>query len=280
MNEQDRTAYWIEAERMRLKVELKYVPKIYKALKAHISSFITAYKVDPSGAVGSINMELWNDDLLKVYNAMFRESFMITAKATYKSLKRIKLIPGMGVNEEWTQIVNDWLARNGLQMVTRMSGRTREIILAIVNETLQEGVQNGWGAEVVARTVVKRLQDEEYTFSLNRARMIARTETGRAANEGHMAGARSSRIVLDKVWISAKDNRTRRMPRDEFDHLNLDGQTVGMDEQFVGRSEMGELRVNQPGDVSAPAGFTINCRCRVAFQPRRDANGRVIRRSI
>lgn len=114
MNEQERTAYWIEAERMRLKIELKYVPKVHRALKAHISSFITVYKADPSLAVGSINMELWNDELLKVYAQMFRESFMATAKATYKGLKRIKL-RGMGGNEEWTQYVNDWLAKNGLR---------------------------------------------------------------------------------------------------------------------------------------------------------------------
>lgn len=278
MNEQERQAYWKAAEIMRLKIELKYVPKIHKALKAHISSFITAYKENPSAAVGTINMQLWNADLLKVYESLIREAFMTTAKATYRSLKRIKFT-GMGVNEEWTQFVNDWLAKNGLQMVSRMSGKTRETILAIVNETLQEGVASGWGVDVVARTVVKRLENEEYTFSLSRARTIARTETGRAANEGHMEGARSSRLALNKIWIAANDNRTRRVPRDEFDHLNLDGQTVDFDAQFVGQSEFGEIRVSQPGDIDAPAGFTINCRCRVAFEAKRDENGRLIRRN-
>jgi hypothetical protein len=32
----------------------------------------------------------------------------------------------------------------------------------------------------------------------------------------------------------------------------------------------------QPGDATAPPGFTINCRCRVAFDPKRDSNDRLI----
>jgi len=34
----------------------------------------------------------------------------------------------------------------------------------------------------------------------------------------------------------------------------------------------------QPGDITAPADFTINCRCVIGFESQRDANGKLIRK--
>jgi len=92
-----------------------------------------------------------------------------------------------------------------------------------------------------------------------------------------MEGAKAHAFEVDKQWISARDLRTRRIPRDEFDHLALDGVVVGFDETFNSVGKKGEqVAAMQPGDITQPAGFTINCRCAVGFIPKRDANGRLI----
>jgi mRNA-degrading endonuclease toxin of MazEF toxin-antitoxin module len=99
----------------------------------------------------------------------------------------------------------------------------------------------------------------------------------RASNMGAMKGAEAHGFQVDKQWISARDSRTRRIPDDEFDHVELDGVVVPFDQPFTSTGKKGEAVVAmQPGDISAPAGFTINCRCTVGFLPKRDANGRLI----
>lgn len=100
-----------------------------------------------------------------------------------------------------------------------------------------------------------------------RGETIARTEAIQALNKSqHEAfqqavdmGATSSSAV-QRVWDSAgNDGRTRDT------HLQMDGQTVGMDEPF--RFPGGSLAMF-PGDTSlgAPAEETINCRCRVRLK--------------
>ncbi len=44
-----------------------------------------------------------------------------------------------------------------------------------------------------------------------------------------MVGAMSTGLVTVKEWIAAKDNRTRRIPRDSADHLHMDGIRVPID---------------------------------------------------
>jgi hypothetical protein len=99
----------------------------------------------------------------------------------------------------------------------------------------------------------------------------------RGSNIGAMKGAEAHGFQVDKQWISARDSRTRRIPEDEFDHVELDGVVVPFDQPFTSEGKKGEAVVAmQPGDITAPAGFTINCRCTVGFIPKRDANGRLI----
>jgi hypothetical protein len=247
---------------MRMALERKYGKKIFEILNKQLSSF--TYPDD----VSDLMLAAWNSELLKVYNELYRETFTLFAQATYRTMNR---------NEEWTREVIEFLAREGLQMVTTISGNSRDLLLRIVNEAIQQGVDEGLGAEEVARLIQARLRDENYTYTRYRSERIARTETIRAANMGHMAGAKALKFVVEKVWISAKDHRTRRIPDDQFDHWKMDGQQVDMDEPFKSRSKMGaEIQASQPGDAKAPAGFTINCRCRVAFEAKRDGDGRLI----
>jgi hypothetical protein len=189
----------------------------------------------------------------------------------------------MGFKELWTQEVIQFLRDYGLLQVITITGNTRDILLGIVNQTLQEAIEQGLGTDETASLVVARLRAKGYEYTEFRAERIVRTETVRAANMGHMAGARALPFEVTKEWISAKDNRTRRIPTDgvgrksEWDHWVLDGAKLDLDKPFTVTSAKGiTIDVQQPGDATAPAGFTVNCRCRVAFEAKRDKDGRII----
>jgi len=99
------------------------------------------------------------------------------------------------------------------------------------------------------------------------AERIARTETTAAANYGAIESGKVSGFMMEKLWISAMDNRTRddhsstnRQKRDERLPFNVGGESL-----------------MYPGDPNGSAGNVINCRCGIAVIPKKDANGRLIR---
>jgi hypothetical protein len=280
MTSKQRREYWVRVERMRKAIERKYYPLIKDALDKQISSFTNAYEKDPAGAISEINLQVWNEDLLTVFYRLYKETYLLFASATFNQVRKENLkFNLMGNNETWTQEVLAWLARFGLNLVSTISGNSRDLLLGIVNQAIQEGVDEGLGVYEVTRNVLSRLRDENYTFTRFRAERIVRTETMRAANEGHMAGANALPFETKKIWISAHDGRTRRIPKDQYDHWDMDGREADLKEPFVTTGKQGQPVVAmQPGDVTAPLGFTINCRCRVAFEGKRDKDGRLIRK--
>ena len=273
MKPTERRAYWRQVTRIQLKLQAKYAGRIEAVLDRKIREFIESYR-----DVGSVDrVELWNQDLLVEYRKMCQETYLTFAAIQYKRLSEMTE-KSMGLNVEWTQEVNEWLSRYGLQLGSPVSGNFRAQILEIINRALQDGVEQGLGMDRVTNNILQAIREfgSRTTFWAER---IARTETIRAANLGHMAGANKSKLFLTKLWISALDTRTRRYEKDEFDHWILDGQTREMDEAFFQVGRNGQVATaQQPGDPEAPAAFTINCRCTVAFEPKRDANGKLIRK--
>lgn len=290
MTKKEQRQYLKTVERMRAKLERKYAPKVLEALQSIKSSFITAVQTGGPQAANALAPDVWNDQLMKVYAEMFTESHNTFAKFTYRQVPKQengrksailnmehKLRGGMGVAEEFLLAVQTWLRQYGLQMVSTINGNSRDLYLRIVNDAIQEGIDKGLGQSDIAQMIVNRLNDEGYTYEKFRALRISRTETARAANVGHMNGAGALPFLVNKVWISAKDNRTRRIPEDEWDHWNLDGEVIDLNNPYMAVSKKGvAIEVQQPGDINAPAGFTINCRCRVAFIGKRDQNGSLI----
>lgn len=278
MTAKQRRQYWTKTERMRMKLEKTYSPLVRAALMDQARSLTEAVSRSGPQAVNTLPVELWNAKLMELYTKLWRETFFLFANATYNSLKNTKFIPGMGRAEEWQLYVQDWLRKYGLQMVTTISGNSKDLLIQIANEAIQQGIDQGLGASETARLIQERIEDKWEGYSRYRALRIVRTETVRAANEGHMRGADSLPFLTEKIWISAKDARTRQIINgDEWDHWDLDGDQTDLSEVFLATSKTGQtIEVQQPGDITAPPGFTINCRCRVAFEGKRDKNGRLI----
>jgi len=119
---------------------------------------------------------------------------------------------------------------------------------------------------------------EDWPFARFQAARIVRTEINRAANVGAMAGGSSFQFEQQKEWIAAKDSRTRGNPmngqKDHANHWALDGSIVDDTVVFVDSRNGDQLQF--PGDPSASAASTINCRCTVALTAKRDENGKLI----
>ncbi len=124
------------------------------------------------------------------------------------------------------------------------------------------------GKPIPATTIAKMVGRYSDSLLLMRGETVGRTEAinalNRSAYEGYKQAVDAGAVQKDaarKVWDSAgNDGRTRDS------HIAMDGQEVGIDEPFV--STLSGARLMYPGDTSsgAPAGETINCRCRIRWK--------------
>ena len=86
------------------------------------------------------------------------------------------------------------------------------------------------------------------------ARRIASTEMGRTENFGMNEGYKQNEFVQSKGWLCSM------LPTSREDHVDADGQEVGIDEDFMIPPNGGEAMA-YPGDPRGSAGEVINCRC-------------------
>lgn len=119
--------------------------------------------------------------------------------------------------------------------VWRIDEGTRDYLRADVGEALTEG----WSNAVLAEKI-----GESYGFSEDRAMMIARTETAKAASEGALNSYVSSGAVDGKYWSTAEDDRVS-----EECEENANAGIIALEDDFPS------------GDQAPPV--HPNCRCAV-----------------
>jgi uncharacterized protein with gpF-like domain len=273
MNAKQRENYWLKVERLRRQIEAKYFEKLKDTIYKQFVKFgddVSNYGV--SGARSRLGLDVWDKEITRLFEQMYKESVVTFGNATYRVLKieSNQKAETFGFNKEWTKAVLEFLFQQGFALVSDITSTTKKKM----NDIVTKGINEGLSIEEIVKLIKS---DEQLNYSAFRARRIVRTEVMRASNIGAMKGAEAHDFEVDKQWISARDSRTRRIPEDMFDHVALDGVVVGYDEYFQSTGKEGQQVVAmQPGDITAPAGFTINCRCAVGFIPKRDSNGRLI----
>lgn len=87
-----------------------------------------------------------------------------------------------------------------------------------------------------------------------RKRTIAEHEAQTAYNAGMWYGGKQAGAV-GKRWVTRKDSKVRS------EHRLLEGDRIPLADGF----KVGQYELRFPGDPSAPAHLTINCRCRLRF---------------
>lgn len=124
----------------------------------------------------------------------------------------------------------------------------------VAQRTLAEGVNAGDDIEQLKARLIAVFDDTGSQLGPVRADRIAQTEAARAFNAGTLAAANvitDSARPLVKQWVTRHDKNVRQAHRD------VDGQLQLLADPF----DVGGFAMQYPGDPSAPADLTINCRC-------------------
>lgn len=123
-----------------------------------------------------------------------------------------------------------------------------------VNAQLMQGILQGESIPKIAERMANVCNSNEKASIRN-----ARTMITAAENSGRQSGmnrAVEDGIIIKKMWIATRDERTRET------HMDLNGTLVDPDESF--ETENGEIYF--PGDWAAPPCEVYNCRCTLGYK--------------
>lgn len=257
--------------------ERKYKKMFYSWLNSVNYSAANAY-------INGNNYDIQHDKLESIYRKLYTEITLNEADLQWKEFDDPKLpqqkdlidvFAGMftpNTNDVpislWRSLLQDFLTVRIAGRITEVEQTTRKRIASLI----EKGIAQGLGAREVARTI-----REDKDFNRNRALTIARTETVTSANQGKYMAALSSTYVKLKKWLPFADKRTRPT---HYDMLNRP--FVEMDQLFyLQNMQTGALEgARYPCDSSLSAGNSVNCRCTIVFENKKDANGRLIRKGL
>lgn len=252
------------------KLETKYVPAVFRVIKAFRKRFIDDLKKNGADyATNRMQLAFINPELSDIVQKIYRDAGLMGARLSARELKELanQKTGGFGTNESWIQSIIDFLQIHHLRLVNGITDTMRNDILRV----LERQAENGWSIDVT----VGELQKTE--LMLARAKVIARTEIVRAANVGHSVAAKETEYEVDKEWSAARDHRTRHSHKEANGHVVDENGTFKV-AIYDGDNIVGYDNMQYPGDATAHVSNTANCRCRAKYKPKRDANGRLIMR--
>ena len=256
---------WQDYRKLYANAIKTYSPKFKKELQKQVDTYCRTQNYS------SISDKAIKKTIQQLHLAMGVKMAQISSKVVKRSVKGIyeALEVKSAETDLFAYTILRYLETQGLdQLASDITDTTKEQIRRFM---IQSAEQNLTLPETIALLRTAGITDY-------RAELIARTETGRAANIGSMVGATSTGLVTIKEWIAAKDNRTRRIPRDQFDHLNMDGTKIPMDATFKLQNKKGGFDLMlHPCDSSGSAGDVCNCRCTLGYEAQRDRNGKLLR---
>ena len=165
-------------------------------------------------------------------------------------------------SERWFNLLRSFFDNFNNKIVT-----IRQNLIKGVTDIITQQLSKGKSIEVITRELVAGFGQKTGLYSWQ-MRRIARTETNAAASKAAFEAYKDTNFVVDKVWVSAKDERTRET------HFDLHGVTIPLTEAFETIDKEGQPeRLMYPGDENGSAENVINCRCTIAPKVRLDSDG-------
>jgi hypothetical protein len=249
--------------------------KLHKEYEAYAYPIIKKALDDQTGVVADFVNED-NFDNIELYI-----EFLVQQKPLYSGLEKIYTKVGVSAatfsydwirnsvpknkkdfiidffNAAWYEEMVNFFRLVGGTTVQGIDDTTRNIINNLLSNILGQNLSRRDQAKLFQET----LNDPAY----NRARslVIARTESTKTANFGINMGAESSDYEVQKFWINTRDARTRRS------HLAMTKDRIALNQPFM----VGGVPMMYPGEVGAPAAEVVNCRCVMATEAIKDADG-------
>ncbi len=253
---------WSDYKKLYANALKTYSPKFQKELQRQVDTYCDTQDLNAISDKGI------KKTIQKLHMAMGVKMAQIVERDIKKTIKGYQGPQEFKSKQTdlFTYVMLAYLEQKGLDQISaEITQTTKNQIQQYLLKSVEEGL--------TLPETIKLLRTAGITNY--RAEMIARTETGRAANIGSMVGATATGLVTVKEWIAARDARTRRVPRDMFDHLHLDGTKIPFDEKFNVKTKNGGFeQMLHPCDSSGSAGDVINCRCTLGYEAVRGEDGK------
>ena len=253
---------WQDYKKLYANALKTYSPKFKKELQRQVDTYCDTQDMD------AISDKKIKKTIQNLHIAMGVKMAQIVNKNVSKSVKGYQGPDEFKNNQTdlFTYLMLYYLEQKGLDKVAKeITQTTKNQIQQYLMKSVEEGL--------TMQETIKLLRTAGITDY--RAEMIARTETGKAANYGSMIGVTATGLVTMKEWIATRDARTRRVPPDSFDHFHMDGIKVAYDEKFNVKTKYGGFeQMLHPCDPSGSAGDVINCRCTLGYEAVRGEDGK------
>jgi len=170
--------------------------------------------------------------------------------------------------------VRRWVDIHTANKITNIYGSTQKKVVKAIRLAAIDQLETGAPLETLVSDIQKNVSKVYSGFTKTRSRLIARTETSIASNEGSRGAAKALNIPnMIKEWLSALDDRTRGSSfSDATNHVIMNGVKVEIDEKFLVPSKDGDDEMDGPGDNLAPIDQLANCRCVLVYSKDTEKN--------
>lgn len=170
-----------------------------------------------------------------------------------------KIVPSLNLTNK---LFNKWVEENGLDKATFINKTTDDELKKKLQDIISNGISNGDTLATTKKAIQETVGEVYKGFEGYRAERVARTETSASVNYGSLTTA-DAEGMTQKQWLTqVNDDRTHGAnPKDEFNHIDADGETVGINEYFTQTG--GNLMY--PVDPEGDPGNTVNCRCGMLY---------------
>jgi hypothetical protein len=253
---------WQDYRKLYMNALVQYSPKFKKELQKQVDTYCRTQDYN------AISDKSLKKTIKQLHTSLGTKMALIAEKDVKKGAKGayVPMESKSAKTDLFAYVIIRYLETKGLdQLASDITDTTKE---QIRNFLIKGQEQNLTMPEIIALLRTSGITNY-------RAELIARTETARAANIGSMVGAMSTGLVTVKEWIAAKDNRTRRIPRDANDHLHMYGVQLPIDAKFVVPAKTYIDNMLHPGDSTAHAGNVCNCRCTLGYEAVRGTDGKL-----
>jgi hypothetical protein len=271
MNQESRKTFSQRNERRLRKLERIFIPAIYKVLHKQFKDAAALVRsAGPRQAIKQFREVVMVDGLAEAIQKIYISVGISTGTRVLaeirKSAKQPESKAGFGLNQKWTdEILNFFKLYLLNKAVLPVSREVRQELIKLV----EQGLAEGWSIDKIAFAL------EQSNFPVTRARLITRTELGKAQWYGEELAKEESEFQTVGTWIAADDRRTRHS------HNIMDGKQTKPGENFRvpvyrGKVLTGYDIMTGPGDPNGSAGNVINCRCTRALVAARDSQGKIV----
>ena len=257
-----------------MKFHRGYEKKAYRIIIKHLKKHtltIPFEKINQFNAIVFLEVNIPQEVFKDMYYDIYKEIGLIHGKRVGKYINNQinqKDFQFGAFSDTWLAEVQRMLLGQGGANITTVRKNYIDFVMELITKEFNDGKPSTEIAKALEKLIRSR------NFYRWQAERIARTETTTASNYASVTASTISGVIMEKVWISAQDARTRRPPKSPYDHYDMNGKSVLLNEAFNVGGEMLQF----PGDQkNGSAGNVINCRCTVAQRVKRDKNGNIIR---